>query len=218
MFNSKVTYAAPQFPQVSNQVAQVSNQVPQVSNQVAQVSNQVPQVSNQVPQVSNQVAQVSDQVGQVSNQVAQVSNQVAQVSNQGSNEESKPEPVATYYSYTIPDEFFVSPFVADAYWYWSSGWTLLVSSICNPDFSKDSHGCDYFENKCDNFYLDEYLSWAKEDYETEIYETPLQCPQCGCKENKAISLEDIKLLPYDEYSDLYSEYYGFDPYVQNPDV
>ena len=205
MFNSKVTNAAPQFPQVSNQIAQVSNQVPQISNQVPQVSNQVAQVSNQVAQVSDQVGQVSNQVAQVSNQVPQMSNQIPQVSNQVAQVIDHPE--RSYY-FKIPDSY--SKYDND---YWEEryhneddidvGNTIKMSKKCDSNWRPASTGssrlflvanswvdvstidnfCEVFSVTCKNldpstFRYDQMLLTAH--HTLDGYTTVLNCPQCGC--------------------------------------
>ena len=100
-------------------------------------------------------------------------------------------------TYTMPidrsffqkDTNFGTTFWSDFKW----GTEMEFSLTCNPDFISQSPflpgatGCETFATVCNVFKHDFHLLLATRN-SNGIWETMLQCPQCGCGENGAAKL------------------------------
>ena len=97
---------------------------------------------------------------------------------------------ASSYTFVVPED----------HWYmdnWNGpdfevGDSLEFSDSCNPDFEdSDEEGCEIYGNKT---YCAQSASFFFEYAvvnEHGIWETGLQCPQCGCDANGAANLNDV---------------------------
>ena len=73
------------------------------------------------------------------------------------------------------------------------GESMEFSKSCNPDF-KDSSGdeCQDYDRRryCDRNNAGDFVMFATVN-EHGIWETGLQCPQCGCGADGAANLNDV---------------------------
>ena len=93
----------------------------------------------------------------------------------------------SYYEFTLPDDF-------EMYYNYdvTGGQTHKFSELCNADFvSSDGHNCA--AHAAAGFCED--TAFGMVYYATEnadgIWETALQCPQCGCGAGGAVNLNDL---------------------------
>ena len=94
----------------------------------------------------------------------------------------------------------ISPTIySDSYEYTHRGQAMQFSRLCNPDWTDGGNrgGCSYWVRYCHvSARTHTYLRTQNAD---GIYETALQCPQCGCsEENGALNLNDIYQNGYTE--------------------
>ena len=75
-----------------------------------------------------------------------------------------------------------------------AGHSIQVSTSCNPNFvliGSWAYDCDQIKNigSCDDEvkFLINLGQWNTNG----IYETPLQCPQCGCGSEGAVNLNEL---------------------------
>ena len=74
----------------------------------------------------------------------------------------------------------------------SGGQTHKFSELCNADFvSSDGYNCEEHAEKgyCEDDAF-EMVYYASENTDG-IWETGLQCPQCGCGADGAVNLNDL---------------------------
>ena len=75
----------------------------------------------------------------------------------------------------------------------SSGDEVQFDGACNPDFD-DVWGRDctfyYEEGMCKSWDLRHFVGFSAIN-EEGFYETALNCPQCGCKSNVGVNLNDV---------------------------
>ena len=88
-----------------------------------------------------------------------------------------------------PDYTFVTP---DNYSWVQSGLSRQYSSRCNADFADiDGDDCnDYAEEGWCNWYSEDFVYYSIKNSDG-IWETGLQCPQCGCGAGGAANLYDV---------------------------
>ena len=84
----------------------------------------------------------------------------------------------------------------------AGGETLSFSSTCNPDFEdKDGTGCYEYarKNYCNAYKTHRiwFVNFASQN-EDGIWETGLQCPECGCGANGATDLNSLS-AEYDDF-------------------
>ena len=97
------------------------------------------------------------------------------------------------YTFVIPDDQWYS--IADLdndYEMLNEGESIQISNLCNPDFVDFSGwNCELYDirNYC-SVGAKQFLSYAVKN-EHGIWETGLQCPQCGCDIDGAANLNDI---------------------------
>ena len=92
-----------------------------------------------------------------------------------------------WYTFVLPDDFHV---------YYnnevSGGQALEFSKLCNADFvDSDGWNCaEFAENGFCEDSADNMVYYATENADG-IWETGLQCPQCGCGDDGAVNLNDL---------------------------
>ena len=75
---------------------------------------------------------------------------------------------------------------------------MQFSLSCNPDWTDGKNGddCSDWVSYC-HIAAVTHAYWRSQNADG-IYETALQCPQCGCGENGALDLNDIENNGYSE--------------------
>ena len=88
------------------------------------------------------------------------------------------------------------------------GSEIKISKVCNPDF-KNTYGQD-----CDIVICAEnainVLNYAVQAEDGTGWQTPLNCPRCGCQNNNPITLMDFDGFDYNYYVDNSFLPYGFE--------
>ena len=69
------------------------------------------------------------------------------------------------------------------------GHSIQVSESCNPNFLLYGRPCNYITNFC-NTPVNSLLTYGNWNI-NGLYETALQCPQCGCGAEGAANLNDL---------------------------
>ena len=97
-----------------------------------------------------------------------------------------------WYIFVLPEDFgMAANFEAD------EGHAFKFSELCNPDWvaSNGYPNCEQaaFRGFCKDMVID--LVYLASENAEGIWETALQCPQCGCRADGAVNLNDL----YDLY-------------------
>ena len=98
----------------------------------------------------------------------------------------------SWYIFVAPDDFEVIDYDDEAFYIDLGGQAHKFSKLCNPDWvASDGYNCERTASGGHCSDPVKYIVLYATENADGIWETGLQCPQCGCGEDGAVNLNDL---------------------------